>query len=283
MLHIFSPLSREPHVSRSHAPARGPFPADCPGSPGLRTICDAGRGAIPVHVREPRPNDGTIYRSAQARAVCDLYFRLRRAGRPADGVAASRADHAIISQNGNAYDEGLSAGWDGMKAYWRHPTPEYRKTLRAALTPEATRYQYVHGVGDPSLVSPDGSTLDDFYMARPGAHDIQLSLFRGLRLQRRALSEIPGIFPGASAAAARGLGQERSLFSARRSGSVSTRSAGGGCPLSRHRALRSGNPLRRDRMRHRRIPGSARCCASLKRLRAKSELNRPAEFGCAST
>ncbi len=84
---------------------------------------------------------------------------------------------AIISQNGNAYDEGLSAGWDGMKQYWRHPTPEYRETLRAALTPEATRYQYVQGVGDPSSVSPDGSTLDDFYMARPGAHDVQLSLF----------------------------------------------------------------------------------------------------------
>jgi pimeloyl-ACP methyl ester carboxylesterase len=61
---------------------------------------------------------------------------------------------AIISQNGNAYDEGLSAGWDSMKEYWRHPTPEYRESLRAALTPEATRHQYVQGVNDPSRVSP---------------------------------------------------------------------------------------------------------------------------------
>jgi pimeloyl-ACP methyl ester carboxylesterase len=84
---------------------------------------------------------------------------------------------AIISQNGNAYEEGLSAGWDGLKAYWRHPTAEYRKSLRAALTPEATRNQYLQGVDDPSSVSPDGSTLDDFYLARPNAHDVQLSLF----------------------------------------------------------------------------------------------------------
>jgi pimeloyl-ACP methyl ester carboxylesterase len=84
---------------------------------------------------------------------------------------------AIISQNGNAYDEGLSAGWDSMKDYWSHPTAEYRESLRAALTPDATRYQYMQGVSDPSLVSPDGSTLDDFYLARPGAHKVQIELF----------------------------------------------------------------------------------------------------------
>jgi pimeloyl-ACP methyl ester carboxylesterase len=84
---------------------------------------------------------------------------------------------AIISQNGNAYDEGLSAGWDSMRDYWGHPTDEYRSSLRAAFTPAATRDQYIRGVGDPSLVSPDGSTLDDFYLARPNAHDVQLDLF----------------------------------------------------------------------------------------------------------
>jgi pimeloyl-ACP methyl ester carboxylesterase len=84
---------------------------------------------------------------------------------------------AIISQNGNAYDEGLSAGWDPMKDYWSHPTAEYRESLRAALTPEATRHQYIQGVVDSALVSPDGSSLDDFYLARPGAHEVQLSLF----------------------------------------------------------------------------------------------------------
>jgi pimeloyl-ACP methyl ester carboxylesterase len=84
---------------------------------------------------------------------------------------------AIISQNGNAYEEGLSAGWDSLKHYWKHPTAEYRESLRVALTPEATRHQYTAGVADTALVSPDGSTLDDFYLARPGAHEVQLSLF----------------------------------------------------------------------------------------------------------
>ena len=84
---------------------------------------------------------------------------------------------AIISQNGNAYDEGLSAGWDSMKEYWSHPTAEYRESLRAAFTPEATRRQYVQGVVDTMLVSPDGSALDDFYLARYDAHEVQLSLF----------------------------------------------------------------------------------------------------------
>jgi pimeloyl-ACP methyl ester carboxylesterase len=84
---------------------------------------------------------------------------------------------AIISQNGNAYEEGLSAGWDGLKEYWRHPTIEYRDSLLATLTPEATRDQYLQGVDIPSWVSPDGSTLDDFYLARPNAHEVQLSLF----------------------------------------------------------------------------------------------------------
>ncbi len=85
---------------------------------------------------------------------------------------------AIISQNGNAYEEGLSDGWDPIRAYWREPTPANRKALRAILTPEATLWQYTHGVPDKTVVSPDGYSLDDFYLARPGADEIQLDLFR---------------------------------------------------------------------------------------------------------
>jgi pimeloyl-ACP methyl ester carboxylesterase len=84
---------------------------------------------------------------------------------------------ALISQSGNAYEEGLGPGWDSLREYWRHPTEAYRESLRAALTPAATRYQYTEGVLDPSSVSPDGSTLDEFYLARPGAHEVQLRLF----------------------------------------------------------------------------------------------------------
>jgi pimeloyl-ACP methyl ester carboxylesterase len=53
---------------------------------------------------------------------------------------------AIISQNGNAYEEGLSEGWNPIQRYWKEPTPENRAALRSFLTPEATKWQYVHGV-----------------------------------------------------------------------------------------------------------------------------------------
>ncbi len=88
---------------------------------------------------------------------------------------------AIISQNGNAYEEGLSDGWNPIRAYWQEPSQEHRDALRAFLAPEATLWQYTHGVPDTTAVSPDGYSLDDFYMARPGAHDIQLDLFGDYR------------------------------------------------------------------------------------------------------
>ena len=84
---------------------------------------------------------------------------------------------AIISQNGNAYEEGLSAGWNSLREYWQKPTREGREALRSAFTPETTLYQYVQGVADSSLVSPDGPSLDNYYLARPDAHEAQLDLF----------------------------------------------------------------------------------------------------------
>jgi pimeloyl-ACP methyl ester carboxylesterase len=84
---------------------------------------------------------------------------------------------AIVSQNGNAYEEGLSEGWNPIQAYWRDASEANRKALRDFLKPEATYWQYTHGVPDTSLVSPDGYTLDNFYLARPGADEVQLDLF----------------------------------------------------------------------------------------------------------
>jgi len=83
---------------------------------------------------------------------------------------------AIISQNGNAYLEGLSDAWAPWRRYWAFPTPENREACRASLTAESIRLdQYLHGA-DPTLVSPDGYTLDIAYLARPGAQEIQLDL-----------------------------------------------------------------------------------------------------------
>jgi len=84
---------------------------------------------------------------------------------------------AIISQNGNAYEEGLSEGWNPIRAYWQDASETNRKALRKFLTPQTTYWQYTHGVSDASRVSPDGYSLDNFYLARPGADEVQLDLF----------------------------------------------------------------------------------------------------------
>src|SRR5215469_11334536 len=84
---------------------------------------------------------------------------------------------AIISQNGNAYAEGLSDGWEPIRAYWQDPSQTNRHALRAFLAPETTVWQYTYGVPDATTVSPDGYSLDNFYLARPGADEVQLDLF----------------------------------------------------------------------------------------------------------
>ena len=84
---------------------------------------------------------------------------------------------AIISQNGNAYEEGLSDGWNPIRAYWQDASTANRAALRDFLKPESTVWQYTHGVSDPTSVSPDGYTLDNFYLSRPGVADVQLDLF----------------------------------------------------------------------------------------------------------
>jgi pimeloyl-ACP methyl ester carboxylesterase len=83
---------------------------------------------------------------------------------------------AIVSQNGNAYEEGLSDAWKPIRAYWQEPSEAKRDALRSFLSAETTLFQYTHGVEEPALVSPDGRSLDDFYLARPEAHEAQLDL-----------------------------------------------------------------------------------------------------------
>lgn len=84
---------------------------------------------------------------------------------------------AIISQNGNAYEEGLSDAWDPIRRYWTEPTQEHREALRAFLTIEGTHWQYTHGVSNPEMIAPESYTLDAAFLERPGAKEIQLDLF----------------------------------------------------------------------------------------------------------
>ena len=86
----------------------------------------------------------------------------------------------IISQNGNAYVEGLSSDWEPWQAYWREPTDANRARCRAAITNDAIRAQYDQGA-PAGRVAPDGYTLDQFYMHRPEADEIQLDLILSYR------------------------------------------------------------------------------------------------------
>lgn len=93
-------------------------------------------------------------------------------------LAARHPDRitAIISQNGNAYEEGLSEGWNPIRTYWQEPSATNREALRKMLAPDTTQWQYTHGVPDTTAVSPDGYSLDNFYLSRAGADEIQLDL-----------------------------------------------------------------------------------------------------------
>ena len=84
---------------------------------------------------------------------------------------------AIVTQNGNAYEEGLSEGWNPIQKYWREPTATNRAALREFLKPETTKWQYTHGVADPESVPPESYTLDAALLGRPGNEDVQLDLF----------------------------------------------------------------------------------------------------------
>lgn len=94
-------------------------------------------------------------------------------------LAVSHPDRitAIVSQNGNAYEEGLSDGWNPIRTYWQDASQANRDALRAFLRPESIVWQYTHGVPDPTAVSPDGHSLDSYYLGRPGVAELQLDLF----------------------------------------------------------------------------------------------------------
>ena len=84
---------------------------------------------------------------------------------------------AIVSQNGNAYEEGLGAAWAPLQLYWREPTEEHRNNIRQALTAEGMKREYSVGIPNPEQIAPEGYTLDAALLARPGNVEIQLDLF----------------------------------------------------------------------------------------------------------
>jgi len=94
-------------------------------------------------------------------------------------LAASHPERvtALVSQNGNAYLEGLGDAWAPIRKYWADPSAENREVIRSFLNLEATKWQYVHGVANPDAVAPEAYHLDAALLQRPGNQDIQLDLF----------------------------------------------------------------------------------------------------------
>jgi pimeloyl-ACP methyl ester carboxylesterase len=84
---------------------------------------------------------------------------------------------AIVSQNGNAYEEGLGDAWAPIRRYWSEPTAANREAIRKVLNPEGMRREYASGIPNPEVIAPEGYTLDAALLARPGNVDIQLDLF----------------------------------------------------------------------------------------------------------
>ena len=131
-----------------------------------------------IHVREYA---NVIDRFAEVIGLFRFAFYVFDYGAPVGfRLAVRHPDRitAIISQNGNAYEEGLSDGWNPIRAYWQEPSQANRDALRSFLAADTTRWRpYTHGVPDASAISPDGYSLDNFYLSRPGADEIQLDLF----------------------------------------------------------------------------------------------------------
>lgn len=94
-------------------------------------------------------------------------------------LAASHPERvtALVSQNGNAYLEGLGEAWAPSRNYWADPSAANRAVMRDFLSFDATKWQYTHGVANPDQVAPEGYHLDAALMQRPGNADIQLDLF----------------------------------------------------------------------------------------------------------
>jgi pimeloyl-ACP methyl ester carboxylesterase len=93
-------------------------------------------------------------------------------------MAHPRRVTAVVSQNGNAYEDGLGDAWGPIRKYWSEPTAENREVLRQnIMTLETTRWQYTHGVANPQSVAPESYTLDTALFQRPGNIEIQLDLF----------------------------------------------------------------------------------------------------------
>lgn len=159
-------------------------------------------------------------------------------------VAHPERVSALISQNGNAYLEGLGDAWAPIRAYWAEPSQANREVIRnAVISLEGTRYQYLHGVSQPELVAPESYMLDVLLMQRPGNDEIQLDLFLDYRNNLTLYPAFQAFFKATQVPALVIWGQNDPLHPAGRP-CLQRRQPQRRGGITRHRPLRPGNPRR---------------------------------------
>jgi len=131
---------------------------------------------------------------------------------------------AIVSQNGNAYEEGLGDAWSPIRKYWDEPTTENREVIRKnILTLEGTRWQYTHGAKNPESVAPESYTLDWALLERPGNKELQLDLFLDYESNVKLYSKFQEYFRQSKPPFLAIWGKNDPFFHSRRSRSLPTR------------------------------------------------------------
>ena len=161
---------------------------------------------------------------------------------------------AIISQNGNAYTEGLSDGWNPVQAYWKDPSEATREAIRMFLEPQTTIWQYTHGVPDTVRVSPDGYGLDNYYLARSGADEIQLDLFLDYASNVALYPAFQEYFRTSKPPLLAVRGRNDPFFLPAGAEAFKRDIPDARHPVRRHRSLRPRDPRPGDRHRDRRVP-----------------------------
>ena len=166
-----------PHVPQPDPAARGSLPCDRAGLSGLR------RSAAPDHKTFAYTfgHYADIVDSLLTQlGVKDYAIYLMDYGAPVGYRLALKHPErvtALIVQNGNAYEEGLKAFWDPIKAYWADGSDAHRAAIDVLVAPETTKFQYTDGVADVTRIDPDNWGHDQPLLDRPGNKDIQLDLF----------------------------------------------------------------------------------------------------------
>jgi pimeloyl-ACP methyl ester carboxylesterase len=185
---------------------------------------------------------------------------------------------AIISQNGNAYVEGLSEGWNPIQRYWKTPSETNRRALRDFLKPDSVKSQYVHGVAKESLVAPESYTLDSALLTRPGNDEIQLDLFLDYASTVALYPRFQDYFRKNRPPTLAVWGKNDPFFLPAGAEAFKRDNPGAVNQIFRHRSFRFGNSSWRDRGRDPRLSfpqsSQAQIDPSLRAQRASDTLTR---------